>query len=211
MVLQKNKNKVKIIMNISIGQAAEVIGVSISTLRRWEEEELYKPDFRTKGGHRRYDLSRIEREFLNKSSSEDKRKVVAYARVPSHDQKADLIRQEQRLERVCAENKYNFELISDLGSGINYNKKGLNKLIKMICNRQVSKLILTHKDRLLRFGSPLLFKLCKFFGSEIDILDTQICDNFEKILVADVIEVMTVFTARMHGKRSHKNKRLCAL
>ena len=203
-------------MNISIGQAAEVIGVSISTLRRWEEEELFKPDFRTKGGHRRYDLSRIEREFLNKSSSEDKRKVVAYARVSSHDQKADLVRQEQRLEKVCTENKYNFELISDLGSGINYNKKGLNKLIKMICNRQVSKLILTHKDRLLSFGSPLLFKLCKFFGTEIDILDTQICDNFEKILVACVldaglIEVMTVFTARMHGKRSHKNKRLCAL
>ena len=101
-------------MNISIGQAAEVIGVSISTLRRWEEEELYKPDFRTKGGHRRYDLSRIECEFLNKSSSEDKRKVVAYARVSSHDQKADLIRQEQRLERVCAEDKYNFELISEI-------------------------------------------------------------------------------------------------
>ena len=116
MFLQKNKNKVKIIVNISIGQAAEVIGVSISTLRRWEEEELYKPDFRTKGGHRRYDLSRIEREFLNKSSSEDKRKVVAYARVSSHDQKADLVRQEQRLEKVCTENKYNFELISEIAS-----------------------------------------------------------------------------------------------
>ena len=53
-------------MYISVGQAAEVIGVSISTLRRWEDEESFKPDFRTKGGHRRYDLSRIEQEFLNK-------------------------------------------------------------------------------------------------------------------------------------------------
>ncbi len=58
---------------------------------------------------------------------------------------------------------------------------------------------------------PLLFKLCKFFGTEIDILDTEISDNFEQNLVADVIEVMTVFTACMHGERSHKNKRLCAL
>ena len=198
-------------MYISVGQAAEVIGVSISTLRRWEDEESFKPDFRTKGGHRRYDLSRIEQEFLNKNKSNDQRKVVAYARVSSHDQKADLTRQEQRLEKICIENKYNFEVISDLGSGINYNKKGLNKLINMICNRQVSKLILTHKDRLLRFGSPLLFKLCKFFGTEIDILDAEISDNFEQNLVADVIEVMTVFTARMHGKRSHKNKRVCAL
>ena len=136
---------------------------------------------------------------------------MAYARVSSHDQKDDLTRQEQRLEKVCIENNYDFEMISDLGSGINYNKKGLNKLIKMICNRQVSKLILTHKDRLLRFGSPLLFKLCKLFGTEIGILDTEISDNFEQNLVADVIEVMTVFTARMHGKRSHKNKKLCAL
>ena len=103
-------------MNISIGQAAEVIGVSISTLLRWEEDQLYKPDFRTKGSHRRYDLSRIEGEFLNKSSSEDKRKVVAYARVSSHAKKADLIRQEQPLERVCTENKYNFELISEIAS-----------------------------------------------------------------------------------------------
>lgn len=156
-------------------------------------------------------MSRIEQEFLNKNKSNDQRKVVAYARVSSHDQKADLTRQKQRLEKVCIENKYDFEVISDLGSGINYNKKGLNKLINMICNRKVSKLILTHKDRLLRFGSPLLFKLCKFFGTEIDILDTEISDNFEQNLVADVIEVMTVFTARMHGKRSHKNKRLCAL
>ena len=109
--------------------------------------------------------------------------------------------QEQRLEKVCIENKYDFEVISDLGSGINYNKKGLNKLIKMICNKQVSKLILTHKDWLLRFGSPLLFKLCKIFGTEIDVLDTQISDNFEPTLATDVIEVMTVFTARMHAKK----------
>ena len=112
-------------MYISVGQAAEVIGVSISTLRRWEYEESFKPDFRTKGGHRRYDLSRIEHEFLNKNISENNRKVVAYARVSSHDQKEDLIRQEQRLEKICTENKYNFEVISDLGSGINYNKNDL--------------------------------------------------------------------------------------
>ena len=78
-------------MYISVGQAAEVIGVSISTLRRWEDEESFKPDFRTKGGHRRYDLSRIEQEFLNKNKSNDQRKVVAYARVSSHDQKNYLI------------------------------------------------------------------------------------------------------------------------
>ncbi len=198
-------------MYISIGQAAKVIGVSISTLRRWEDEGFFKCDFRTKGGHRRYDVSKIEAKFLNKKSSASNRKVVAYARVSSHDQKNDLVRQKQRLEQHCESNRYVFEVISDLGSGINYNKKGLNKLIKMICNKEISKLILTHKDRLLRFGSQLLFKLCEYFGTEVEILDANTNDDFEATLVADVIEVMTVFTARMHGKRSHKNKRLCAL
>ena len=78
----------------------------------------------------------------------------------------------------------------------------------MICNKELSRLVLTHKDRLLRFGSQLLFKLCKHFGAEIEILDKSTNDDFESTLVADVIEVMTVFTARMHGKKSHKNKRL---
>ena len=71
----------------------------------------------------------------------------------------------------------------------------------MICNKELSRLVLTHKDRLLRFGSQLLFKLCKHFGTEIEILDKSTNDDFES----------TVFTARMHGQRSHKNKRLCAL
>ena len=188
-------------MYISIGQAAKVIGVSISTLRRWEDEQFFKCDFRTKGGHRRYDISKIESGFLNKNNSIDNRKVVAYARVSSHDQKRDLVRQKQRLEQHCKSNKYDFEVISDLGSGINYNKKGLDKLIKMICNKELSRLVLTHKDRLLRFGSQLLFKLCQHFGTEIEILDKSTNDDFE----------FTVFTARMHGQRSHKNKRLCAL
>ena len=80
----------------------------------------------------------------------------------------------------------------------------------IICHDRVQRLILTHKDRLLRFGSPLLFKLCEFFGTEVIVLEEKSAKSFEQELVADVIEVMTVFTAKMHGKRSHKNKESCA-
>ena len=195
---------------ISIGQAAEVIGVSVSTLRRWEKEERLFPHHRTKGGHRRYSLEYINNEILNidkTNLSSPLRKTYAYARVSSADQKLDLTRQIKRLSKYCDAQKLEYEIISDLGSGLNYKKRGLTKLINLICNSKVSKLVLVHKDRLLRFGSPLLFKLCEFFNTEILILEEQQAKSFEQELVADVIEIMTVFTAKMHGKRSHKNKK----
>ena len=200
-------------MYVSIGQAAEVIGVSISTLRRWEQEESFLSDFRTKGGHRRYCLERIKKEILDipeEVVNSPDRKTYAYARVSSVDQKLDLLRQSTRLSKYCKNNKWDYEVISDLGSGINYKKKGLNKLIHLVCTNKVSSLVLTHKDRLLRFGSPLLFKLCEHFNTQIIVLEEVQEKSFEQELVADVIEIMTVFTAKLHGKRSHKNKKAAA-
>ena len=172
---------------LSIGQASKVLGVSVSTLRRWEHEERFTADYRTAGGYRRYSLLRLEKELLCKADSTPPGKTIVYARVSSHDQKFDLKRQEKRLESYCKENNYTYELISDLGSGLNFKKKGLNKLLKMICQRQVKRLVLTHKDRLLRFGSPLLFKICEYFGTEVVILEKQLAKSFEHELTADVI------------------------
>jgi len=156
-------------MYISIGQAAEIIGVSISTLRRWEKEKYFCSSFKTKGGHRRYCLKEIQLKILNISPSEtsSERKAYVYARVSSADQELDLKHQEKRLAKYCQSQNWDFEVISDLGSGINYKKKGLNQLIKLICDSKVSRLVLTYRDRLLRFGSPLLFKLCECFGCDI--------------------------------------------
>lgn len=199
------------IMFIGIGEAASVIGVAISTLRRWELEKKFVADFRTCGGHRRYSLARIQGSFFKQaieatSTTLINKKTYAYARVSSHDQKLDLKRQENRLALHCQNNNWEFEVISDLGSGINYQKKGLNKLLKLMVTGSISRLVLTHKDRLLRFGSPLLFKLCEYFGVEVVVLEQQLANDLEKELVADVIEIMTVFTAKMYGKRSHQNK-----
>ena len=196
-------------MFVSVGQAALIIGVSISTLRRWEREERIRPNFRTLGGHRRYSLAEIK-QTLHSQNSNQVRKTIAYARVSSHDQKADLGRQIKRLSLHCSENQYSFEVISDLGSGLNFEKKGLNKLVREICLGQVERLVLTHKDRLLRFGTPLLLKICGFFGTRIEILDDAKNQSFEEELVGNVIELMTVFSARIYGKRSHKNSRKLA-
>jgi len=74
------------------------------------------------------------------------------------------------LELFCAQNGWQFQLIEDLGSGLNYNKRGLKRLIKLITDNSVERLVLTHKDRLLRFGSELVFSLCEHFGCEVVIM-----------------------------------------
>lgn len=110
---------------IAIGEAAEALSVSITTLRRWEVEGKIIPE-RTASGHRRYDLTKLKPELLH--TAVDTRITVAYARVSSHDQKADLERQKQVLELYCARQGWTFEILADLGSGMNYHKKGLKRL-----------------------------------------------------------------------------------
>ena len=102
---------------VSIRVAAKTLGVSIQTLRRWDEEGTLVAD-RTPKNHRRYDLSKITPEQIHKPDSQLQWKTIAYARVSSHDQKEDLIRQQQVLEMYCANQGWTFELISDLGSGM---------------------------------------------------------------------------------------------
>ena len=186
---------------ITIKEASLLLGVTPKTLRIWEKNGKIV-SHRTKGGHRRYN----ESELLGVSKR--KRFTVCYARVSSYDQQEDLKRQEQLLELYCANHGYNFEIISDLGSGLNYNKKGLNKLIKLIYSKQVDKLILTHKDRLLRFGSEIIFSLCKQFGVEVVIINQTDKTSFEEELANDVLEIITVFSAKLYGSRSHKNKKI---
>lgn len=182
-------------------QAASLLGVTVKTLHRWEADGKIKST-RTVGGHRRYDIADL---IGNKTSSE---LTVAYARVSSHDQKDDLTRQVLVLESYCAKNGWFFEIIQDLGSGMNYKKKGLIRLIKLITSYQVERLVLTHKDRLLRFGSDLIFTLCESFGTEVIIINRSDDSTFEEDLAADVLEIITVFSARLYGSRSHKNKKI---
>lgn len=157
---------------ISIGQAAKLLGVHVQTMRNWEKSGKLKPDSISPGGTRRYNLDRI----VAISGKEvptvvDERKTIAYARVSSHDQKEDLVRQSQVLELYCAEHGYKYELITDLGSGMNYYKKGLTNLINQILNDEVKRLVITHKDRLLRFGAELIFSICEAKEVEVVIIN----------------------------------------
>ena len=192
-------------MKISISKAAKLLGVCKDTLRRWEKEGKITSQ-RTLKGHRRYSEGEIT--DLRKTNPLEIKVTLGYARVSSHDQKKDLSRQIELLESFCAANGWKHEIIKDLGSGLNYQKKGLKQLIKKICSKTIQRLVLTHRDRLLRFGSELIFSLCEQFGVEIVIINTRENTSFEDDLVQDVLEIITVFSARLYGSRSKKNKKL---
>ena len=190
---------------VGIGEAAAALGVSITTLRRWEASGKLAAEH-TAGGHRRYDLAKLKPELF-RAEADAQRRTVAYARVSSHDQKDDLERQKQVLELYCARQGWTFEVIADLGSGMNYQKKGLKKLLEAIIDGQIGRLVITHKDRLLRFGAELVFAICEAKNVEVVILNQGENPTFEEDLAKDVLEIITVFSARLYGSRSGKNQK----
>jgi len=195
-------------MTISIGDTAKELGVSVKTVRRWADSGKLRYE-RSPSGHRRFYLADIKRITPRDFNQLEDRVTINYARVSSHDQKDDLTRQVQVLEAFSGTNGWQFETISDLGSGLNYNKKGLQKLLKRIMQGDVGRLVLTHKDRLLRFGSEIVFAMCEEFETEVVIINKSTEEmTFEQELVTDMIELITVFSARLYGSRSRKNKKL---
>jgi predicted site-specific integrase-resolvase len=191
---------------LSIGAASKALGVSITTLRRWEKSGKLTP-IRTASGHRRYDITKIMPEHSHVVGGGERR-TIAYARVSSHDQKDDLERQKQVLEVYCASQGWTFEIISDLGSGMNYHKKGLKRLLNDIIGGQIGRLVITHRDRLLRFGAELVFAICEAKNVQVIIINRGEDTTFEEDLAKDVLEIITVFSARLYGSRSHKNQKL---
>lgn len=193
---------------LTIGEAAEALGVTTTTLRNWDRNGVLHPDEKTHGGDRRYRIESL-RNFKPSSSITEDRKTIAYARVSSHDQKQDLVRQVQVLENFCSSKGFQYEIIQDLGSGMNYYKKGLTNLLEQILDDKVQRLVLTHKDRLLRFGAELVFSICEAKNVEVLIINKgEENVNFEEELAKDVLEIITVFSARLYGRRSNKNKKL---
>lgn len=195
-------------VTISIGDAAKELGVSVKTVRRWADTGKLRYE-RTPTGHRRFFISDIKKITPRDISKLEERITINYARVSSNDQKEDLIRQIQVLEAFSSVNGWQFETISDLGSGLNYQKKGLQKLLKRIMKGDVGRLVLTHKDRLLRFGSELVFAICEEYETEVVIINKSSDEiSFEQELFTDMIELITVFSARLYGSRSRKSKKL---
>lgn len=190
---------------LTIKEASEFLGVSVPTMRRWEKEGRIT-SYRTNGNHRRYDKNNLIR---IKCKDDDSFKItVAYCRVSSSDQKQDLQMQIDNVTNYCIANGYQFKVISDLGSGLNYNKKGLKELISLICSEEIDRIVVNYKDRLIRFGYEIIEQLCSIYNVKIEVINHTEDKSYEEELVEDVLSVITIFSSKLYGSKSHKSKKI---
>lgn len=190
-------NKTEIL--ISVTKASEMLGVGKQTLRRYPEDIL-KPLYTPKG-HRRYRLSDIE-QLQGKIIRSNERKVAVYVRVSSQDQKkhGDLDRQKARVLEHCIKNNYAVSnILDEVGSGLNDNRKKLHILLDLVGKREITKVVIEHKDRLTRFNFEILRVLFKSHGVEIEVIDIELNKTFEEELVSDIVSLMSSFSARLYG------------
>ena len=191
----------------SIGQFAKAIGKTTKTLRNWDKNGKLKPVRVEDTGYRYYSQEQLNHFLGLKLEKQINKKIIGYCRVNSHKQKDDLERQIENVKTYMYAKGYQFEIITDIGSGINYNKKGLNQIIDMVTNSEVEKIVVLYKDRLIRFGYELIENLCNKFGTIIEIIDnTEKTEQQE--LVEDLVQIVTVFSCRLQGKRANKAKKV---
>jgi len=185
-----------------IGEAAKFLGVSTSTLRRWDREGKLKPI--RLGRDRLYPES-----LLLKLMGQGKPNAVAiYARVSSRDQKKDLETQLDFLRKAVAGKYETVYEIKDIASGIKGNRKGLLKLIELAKTKKIRAVVITYPDRLTRFCFEAFKEFFKGFGVEVIVLNGESQKEPEKELIEDLIAILTSFAGKLYGLRSHKLKKL---
>ncbi len=141
-----------------IGKFSKAIGISIEILRLWNKQGKLKPEKIKENGYRYYSQKQID-EYLGVKIPSS-RIVIGYCRVSLHKQNDDLERQIENVKTYMIAKKYQFKIIKDIGSGINYNKKGLLKLLEKIQKYEIEKVVILYKDRLLGFGFELVENIC---------------------------------------------------
>ena len=189
---------------ISLGKFAKMVGLTPTTIRRMHETGELVPYHISKGGTRYYSTEQLNK-FLNHNQAE--KKVIGYCRVSTPAQKDDLKTQVENVKTYMYAKGYQFEIIEDIGSGINYRKKGLKELLSKISNHEISKIVILYKDRLVRFGYEMIEYLCQINSIEIEIVDNTEYSK-EQELTDDLIQIITVFANRLYGQRSKKTKKL---
>lgn len=192
---------------LPIGKMAEKLGVTEQTLRNWDKSGKLKPAYIADSGYRYYSSEQLAKVTGLFYTNKVDKTVIGYCRVSTRKQSDNLDRQIDCVKQYCIANGYQFKIISDIGSGINYNKKGLQDLLRAVMNNEVSKIVIMYKDRLVRFGFELIETICSFHNVEIEIIDLTEKSEQEE-LVEDLIQIITVFGARLSGKRANKAKQI---
>jgi predicted site-specific integrase-resolvase len=184
----------------------QLLGVTAQTLRNWDKEGKLKPTYVKSNGYRYYSEESIL-SYTQERKTKKSLNVIGYARVSSKKQSDDLERQVENIKTYLKSKYETFDIITDIGSGINYNKPGLLKLIEKINKKEVDLIVVLYKDRLLRFGFELIEHFASLNNVKIEILD-RIDKTQDEELVEDLIQIITVFSCKIQGKRKGKKKQL---
>jgi putative resolvase len=176
-------------------ELSATLGVSKETLRQWSINGKLRI-IKTKGGHRRYCLD----EDNKLTTSNNTKRCVVYARVSSIKQQGDLQRQIYLLQRHYPKH----EVIFDIGSGLNNNRKGLKTILELTFKRNLQEVVVAHRDRLSRFGFDLFKHIFKEHNVNIKVLSDTPSKEPITELAEDLLSIVTVFTARYYGSRKYK-------
>jgi len=189
----------------AIGEFSKLVGKSIRTLQRWDYDGLLVAN-RTKTGRRFYTQSQYYEVLGIQPDSSTKREIVCYTRVSGKDQKNDLASQKLSLEQfviaagICVDEWY-----SDIGSGLNYKRNKFNDLLLRVENKEISQIIIAHKDRFVRFGYEWFDEFCKRHGCEILVINAESLSP-EQEVVKDLLTIIHCFSSRLYGLRRYKKE-----
>ena len=183
---------------------AELIVVSVKTLQRWDREGILEAN-RTPTDRRYYTYDQYL-QFKGIKTQNDIRQVVIYARVSTKNQKDDLQNQVSFLRQFCnARGIIVDQCMEEYGSGLNYNRKKWNKLLDEVMEQKIKTIIITHKDRFIRFGYDWFEKFCMKFHTTIVIVNKEELSSQEE-LVQDSVSILHVFSCRLYGLRKYKKQ-----
>ena len=183
---------------------AELLGVSVKTLQRWDRDGILKAN-RTPTDRRYYTYDQYL-QFKGIQTENDIRDTVIYARVSTRNQKDDLQNQVEFLKQFCnAKGIIVNQCVEDFGSGLNYNRKKWNRLLDEVMENKIKTIVISNKDRFVRFGYDWFEKFCEKFNTKIIIVNNETLSPNEE-LVQDIISILHVFSCRLYGFRKYKNQ-----
>jgi len=201
--LQRDKTKY-----ISIREASIITGINAQTLRKLGDENKIKC-YKTLSGQRKFDKAYLEKMCNNDdtddSINKDTKKNFIYTRVSSKKQADDLSRQIEYIKNKRPEYA-SYIPISDIASGINFNRKGLVTILDAALQGTIGEIIIAHRDRLCRFGYDLIKLIIEKKGGKITVLDDEKNKSSEQELSEDLLSIVHIYSCRQMGKRSYKTR-----
>ena len=188
-----------------VGEFAEKVGVSISTLQRWDRTDVLKSK-RTPTNQRYYTDEDLNKVLNLEDETKSKRKNVGYCRVSTQGQKQNLENQQEFVSVYSLSHGVILdEIYTDIGSGLNYQRKNWSNLLKQVENNEIDKIYVTYKDRFVRFGYEWFEEFCASHGTEIIVLN-QKQTSPEEELTEDLLSILHVFGERNHRFRKYKTE-----